>query len=71
MKSLRITEVIKIHRLGTMIISTKLHGNPSNGCWDISAWTEVVDQHTNTAKSHDANMAKDIDYIDLSLQKSI
>ena len=27
---------------GTMKACTKFKGNPSNGCWDISVWTQLV-----------------------------
>lgn len=33
--------------LGTMTVRIKLHGNASNSCWDISAWTKVVDWPAN------------------------
>ncbi len=43
-KSLGVTKLIKLHRLGTVKVCTKCHGNPSSCCcWDISVWTKVVD----------------------------
>lgn len=35
-KGRNITKVLWIHPLGNKVICTKLHDNPSNGCWDIS-----------------------------------
>lgn len=32
--------------LGTWNICTKFNESPSNSCWNVSVWTEVVDQHT-------------------------
>ncbi len=49
MKSQRITEVIRIHPLGTINNCIKFHGKPSNTSEHISIWTKVVDRHTNNA----------------------
>lgn len=33
--------VTRIHPLGTMTVSNKVHGNHFNSCWNISVWTDT------------------------------
>lgn len=37
-------KVISIHGLGTMMVCTAFHGNPSNCCLATSIWTNLVGQ---------------------------
>lgn len=39
------SKVSRIHH-SFVIVWTKFHGNPSNGCFDISVWSNLVDRAT-------------------------
>lgn len=42
-KSQMITNVSRVHPLGTIHVCRKSHCNPTNSCWVISVWTKVVE----------------------------
>ncbi len=66
-KSQGITKVLSIYPPGTMNVSTRFHGSPSNICWHISVWTKVMNRPTNIAAPRVMPLVKHKTYNTLKL----